>query len=98
MNVMSDVCRHGQAWYVVRVRGTVAAAWSCLFGGFTIAHDPTGDTIISGEVIDQAAFYGLMSRVRDLGLTVLSVERREGTDENFLANPGASKGGRTSQA
>jgi hypothetical protein len=97
MNVMGDVCRQGRAWYVVRVRGTIAAAWSCVFGGFTIAHDPTGDTIISGEVIDQAAFYGLMSRARDLSLTVLSVERREGTDENFLANLGA-KEGRASQA
>jgi len=35
-----------------------------------------GNTIISGEVIDEAAFYGLMSRARDLGLTILAMERQ----------------------
>ena len=70
--------QYGSAWYVVRVRGRLDAAWSHFFGGFTITHDRAGDTLISGEAADPAAFYGLMSRARDLGLTVLGVERREG--------------------
>jgi len=66
-----------RAWYVIRVRGPLDPAWSTWFGGFTIAPDPTGDTILSGEVVDQSAFHGVISRMRDLGLTVVSVERHE---------------------
>jgi hypothetical protein len=71
------------AWYIIRLRGTLDATWAHLFKGFTISHDSTGDTILSGTRVDQAAFYGVMSRARDLGLTVLAVERRESPDEGL---------------
>jgi hypothetical protein len=51
--------------------------WSRQFEGFTVLLDSTGDTILSGEVVDRAAFYGLLSRARDLNLTIMSVERRD---------------------
>ena len=74
---MGSAYRQDRAWYVIRVRGPLDPAWSARFEGFAIAPHPTGDTILSGEVIDQAAFFGMLSRVRDLGLTVISVERHE---------------------
>jgi len=62
--------------YEIRVCGPLGASWATWFDGFEVKHDASGDTIIAGEVVDEAAFYGLMSRARDLGLTILSVERR----------------------
>jgi len=62
--------------YVLRLRQTLDASWSRWFEGFVITHDEGGDTIISGEVLDEAAFYSLMSRARDLGLTVVSLQRQ----------------------
>jgi len=61
--------------YEIRVRETLRDSWSKWFDDFAITHDSGGDTIITGEVIDEAAFYSLISRARDLGLTVLSVKR-----------------------
>lgn len=83
MPAVGDRCRQEGAWYVIRVRGMLDSALSTWFGGFTIAHDSTGDTILSGEAVDQAAFYGVISRARDLGLTIISVERHERPREDF---------------
>lgn len=82
MFAVGDRCRQERAWYVIRVRGLVDSVW---FGEFTIAHDSTGDSILSGEVVDQAAFYGVISRARDLGLTIISVERHERPREGSQA-------------
>jgi len=60
----------------IRFRETLSASWATWFDGFVITYDPAGDTIITGEVVDEAAFYGLISRARDLGLTILSMKRR----------------------
>jgi hypothetical protein len=66
-----------RAWYIIRVRGIMDPDWSTWFPEFNVAHDATGDTILSGEVMDRAAFYGFISRARDLGLMVISIERRD---------------------
>jgi len=74
------VCDRGDARsarYVIRVRGVLSPDWSAWFAGFAIDHDADGNTILSGEVMDESAFYGLISRARDLGLTIVSVERQE---------------------
>jgi hypothetical protein len=65
--------------YVIRVSGVLDPAWLSAFSGFVITHDADGNTVLCGEVVDQAAFYGLMSRARDLGLTIVSVERQSNT-------------------
>jgi len=72
---MGERYRQERAWYVIRVRGKLDPASSAWFDGFTAVHDSVGDTVLSGEVVDQAAFYGAISRARDLGLTIISVER-----------------------
>ena len=74
---MSDRDRQERAWYIIRVRGVLDPEWSTWFPGFNAAHDASGDTVLSGEVVDRAAFYGLISRARDLGLTIAAIERLE---------------------
>ena len=62
--------------YEIRVRGPLGISMATWFDGFVVTEDAAGDTIITGDVVDESAFYGLMSRARDLGLTIVSVERR----------------------
>ena len=71
--------QHERAYYQIQVQGTLDPTWSAWFDGFTISHDGDGDTTIAGLVTDQAALYGLLSKARDLGLTLLVV-RRVGAD------------------
>jgi hypothetical protein len=59
--------------YQIRVRGHLGPEWSDWFGGLTISPQDDGDTVLTGPVVDQAALYGVLKRVRDLGLTLLSV-------------------------
>ena len=61
----------------IRVKGQIDAHWSSWFEGLTIEHTPEGETHITGEVTDQAALYGLLARLRDLGLSLVSVDSVE---------------------
>jgi hypothetical protein len=62
-----------RAVYEIRVRGHLDGHWSGWFDGLTLAHGEDGTTIIRGPVADQAALHGLLERIRDLGLPLLSV-------------------------
>ena len=62
--------------YSVRVEGYLDHAWVEWFDGLTIVHEPNGDTVLSGPVRDQAALYGLLNRLGDLGLTLIDVSRQ----------------------
>jgi hypothetical protein len=68
------------AHYRIRVRGTLPPGWSAWFRDFTIIPEANGDTMLAGLVIDQAALHGLISRIRDLGITLIAVERVERID------------------
>ncbi len=59
--------------YAIHVRGALEPQWSTWFDGVTITHDPDGNTILHGAVVDQAALYGLIGKLRDLGLTLIAV-------------------------
>jgi hypothetical protein len=65
------------AYYEVRIQGTLDPQWSTWFDGLTITYHANGDTTLYGPVVDQAALYGLIGKLRDLGLTLLSVARNE---------------------
>jgi hypothetical protein len=67
------------ARYQIRVRGALDPRWSGWFAGLTISQDQ-GDTLLAGPLADQAALYGVISRLRDLGLTLLAVARLPPTD------------------
>ncbi len=60
-------------FYHIRVRGHLDIAWSEWFEGMTVTHDQNEVTIIAGPVRDQAALFGLLMKLRDLGLTLISV-------------------------
>lgn len=59
--------------YEIRLMGHLDARWATWFDGLAIRHESDGTTVISGTVPDQAALHGLLQRVRDLGLPLVSV-------------------------
>ena len=59
--------------YEIRVQGHLDGRWSAWFDGMELLADADGTTLIRGQVADQAALHGLIQKVRDLGLTLLSV-------------------------
>jgi hypothetical protein len=59
--------------YEIRLKGHLEARWVKWFDGLAITLDENGDTLLSGPVLDQAALHGLLKKVRDLGLTLVSV-------------------------
>jgi hypothetical protein len=63
------------ALYQIRVRGAIDPHWSDWFDGLTITYDTSGDTLLTGQLADQAALYGVLHRVRNLGLVLLAVAR-----------------------
>lgn len=66
------------AYYKIRVKDHLAPSWSAWLNGLELAHDADGNTTLSGPVIDQSALHGLLAKIRDLGLTLLSVESLDG--------------------
>ena len=63
----------GEDWYEIRLRGRLDQRWVSWFDGMTVTTDADGTTLIRGPVADQAALHGLLARLRDLGLPLLSV-------------------------
>jgi len=61
--------------YEIRFKGHLDDRWSAWFEGLTITLEDNGDTLLTGPVIDQAALHGLLKKVRDLGLLLISVNR-----------------------
>ena len=61
--------------YQIRIEGHLAGQWIDWFGGLTITLEDNGDTLLTGPVVDQAALHGLLRKVRDLGIPLLSVIR-----------------------
>jgi hypothetical protein len=57
----------------IRVKGQIDERWSEWLEGLTIMHTAEGETVLAGSVVDQSALYGLIARLRDLGLPLLSV-------------------------
>jgi hypothetical protein len=63
--------------YQIRLQGQLGRQWTDWFGGLTITLEDNGDTLLTGPVVDQAALHGLLKKVRDLGMPLLSVNRVE---------------------
>jgi hypothetical protein len=61
--------------YHIRIKGHLSPDWSDWFEGLAIKQEDNGETLLSGPVVDQAALHGLLRKVRDLGMPLLSVSR-----------------------
>ena len=60
--------------YEIRIKGHLDKQWTEWFEGLTITLEDNGDTLLTGHVVDQAALHGLLRKVRDLGMPLLSVD------------------------
>ena len=63
--------------YQIRINGHLGPKWADWFGGMTITLEDGGDTLLTGSVADQAALHGLLRKVRDLGMPLISAIRVE---------------------
>ena len=63
--------------YEIRLKGHLDDRWANWFEGLTITLEDNGDTLLTGPVVDQAALHGLLKKVRDLGMPLISVIRVE---------------------
>ena len=59
--------------FQIRIKGHLGHQWAERFDGFTITLEDDGDTLLTGPVADQAALHGLLKKVRDIGMTLVSV-------------------------
>ena len=74
--------------YEIRIKGHLASRWADWFEGLTITLEEDGVTLLTGPVVDQAALHGLLKKVRDLGIPLLSVMRlKPGQADVSDANP-----------
>jgi len=71
--------------YQIRVEGELGQEWAAWFGGLSISREGDGVTVLTCAVADQAALHGLLRRIRDLGLPLLSINR---IDDNPEGKPG----------
>lgn len=77
---MSETCNPERGYdeagqYEIRIRGHLDDRWTGWFEGLTLIQEKNGDTLISGQVIDQAALFGLLRKVREMGMPLVSVNR-----------------------
>jgi hypothetical protein len=63
--------------YEIRLKGRLEPRWAAWFDGLTLTYDGDGTTVVHGNVVDQAALHGLLQKVRDAGLPLVSVTRVE---------------------
>jgi hypothetical protein len=61
--------------YQIRIKDHLSREWTDWFGGLTVTLEENGDTLLTGPVIDQAALFGVLKKVRDLGMTLVSVNQ-----------------------
>jgi hypothetical protein len=60
-------------WYEIRLKGHLAPRWAASFDGLTLTPRDDGTTVLIGPIVDQAALHGVLSKLRDLGLPLVSV-------------------------
>ena len=82
---MAEVIDSSQATiYQIRIKGQLGSQWRDWFGGLIITLEEEGDTLLTGPVVDQAALHGLLKKIRDLGVPLISVNRLQPGESNAL--------------
>ncbi|MFD2614147.1 hypothetical protein [Paenibacillus gansuensis] len=79
---------HKPDLYEIRLKGHLDVRWTYLFEGLNLTHESDGTTILTVQVVDQPALYGLLRKVRDLGLPLVSVLQ---VDPNWANGPNVNK-------
>jgi hypothetical protein len=74
---MSTDPQHNPGRYEIRLKGHLDSRWAAWFDGLSLTNSSDGTTIICGPVADQAALHGLLQKVRDLGLPLVSITQTE---------------------
>ena len=90
-----DGDRHEDGRYEIRLKGHLDGRWAAWFDGLSLSHESDGVTIIRGGVPDQAALHGLLQKVRDVGLPLVSV--RNVTTDGSTAPPSSLHSRSTNQ-
>jgi len=70
-------------WYEIRIQGRLANRWSSWFDDLDLSHTDDGITVLRGQVADQAALHGLLHKLRDLGVPLLSVTRTDPDNPSY---------------
>jgi hypothetical protein len=66
---------HGIPQYEIRVKGHLGSRWSAWFDGLSLTSEEDGTTVIHGPVVDQAALHGVLQKLRDVGIPLVSVSQ-----------------------
>ena len=74
-------------WYEVRIEGHLDARWAAWFDALSLTKESDGTTVFRTQVADQAALYGLLQKVRDIGLPLLSVAQVEAEKPGSTTKP-----------
>jgi len=85
----------GRPHYEIRLQGHLDARWAAWFDGLSLSTADDGTTALRGPVLDQAALHGVLDRVRDTGLPLISVTQLDDTHQPHPAHPASP--GRTSR-
>ena len=80
------MCEIKNQTYEIRLKGQIDESWSEWFDGFVFTHESDGTTTLTGGIIDQAALHGLLKRIRDLGLTLISVNCLTADEQKDIIN------------
>lgn len=64
----------GRGRYAIRIKGHLDRRWAEWFDGLTLTHEPAGTTLLEGPLADQAALHGMLTKLRDLGLPIISIQ------------------------
>lgn len=75
MSEMSSGADNGPGRFEIRLKGHLDPRWASWFDGLAVSNDSDGTTVIRGYVVDQSALHGLLNKVRDIGLPLVSVVR-----------------------
>jgi hypothetical protein len=68
--------------YQIRLKGHLGPQWAACFDGFTLTNSENGEALLTGMITDQAALYGVLAKMRDLGLPLLSLNRLASGEAN----------------
>ena len=88
---MNTQQQHGD-WYEIRLQGRLDDRWSAWLDGLDLSRTQDGATVLRGPITDQSALHGLLAKLRDIGLPLVSVTRMDGpTQHPSAAEPTASR-------